>query len=76
METGLAYVTYGEAVKGLKMMEAGIRKGGLRFPDQAQLRLGYAYYYAGDKAKAKAAFAKVAGKDGARDLARLWRQVP
>tara|TARA_R110000787_G_scaffold25373_17_gene71409 strand:+ start:3970 stop:5196 length:1227 start_codon:yes stop_codon:yes gene_type:complete len=76
VETGLAYVTYGEAVKGLKMMEAGIRKGGLRFPDQAQLRLGYAYYYAGDKAKAKAAFAKVAGKDGARDLARLWRQVP
>lgn len=73
LETGLAYVTYGMAEKGLQMMTLGMARGGLKFPGQAQLRLAYAYYYAGDKAKADAALSKVRGSDGSRELARLWR---
>lgn len=70
---GLAYVTYGQSDKGLKLIGQGIAKGELKAAAHAQLHLGYAYYLAGDKAKASRAFAKVDGQDGARDFARLWR---
>lgn len=72
VKTGLAYVTYGDAAKGLPMMEAGIQKGELKFADQAKLHLGYAYWYAGNKAKALTALKQVKGADGAADFARLW----
>jgi hypothetical protein len=72
VKTGLAYVSYGEAQKGLAMMEQGLRKGGLKFPEQSRLRLGYAYYVTGDKARAQAALRQVGGTDGAADFARLW----
>lgn len=72
VKTGLAYVTYGDATKGLPMMEQGIKKGSLKFAEQSKLQLGYAYYYAGDKAKAKAALGNVKGTDGSADFARLW----
>ena len=70
---GLAYVTYGNHEKGLKMMEQGIAKGGLKAPDIAKLHLGYAYFLAGDKAKANDSLKSVGGSDGSRDFARLWR---
>lgn len=72
VKTGLAYVTYGNAQKGLPMMEQGIQKGSLKFPEQSKLQLGYAYVVAGDKAKAQAALKQVKGTDGAADFARLW----
>lgn len=72
VKTGLAYVTYGEAPKGLPMMEQGIQKGSLKFPEQSKLQLGYAYVVAGDKAKAQVALKAVQGTDGAADFARLW----
>lgn len=75
LKTGLAYVTYGDAQKGVPMMEQGLRKGGLKFAAAAQLHLGYAYRLAGQKDKALAAFAGVQGGDGAADLARLWRII-
>ena len=75
VKTGLAYVTYGEPAKGLPMMEQGILKGQLKFEDQSKLHLGYAYYVAGDKAKAQAALKKVSGTDGSADFARLWSIV-
>lgn len=72
VKTGLAYVTYGDAAKGLPMMEAGIKKGSLKFAEQSKLQLGYAYVHAGDKAKAQAALKQVQGNDGSADFARLW----
>ncbi len=75
IRTGLAYVTYGDSAKGLALMEQGLKKGGLKKPEEAKLRLGYAYYIAGQKDKAVQTFKTVTGKDGAADLARLWIMV-
>ncbi len=69
---GYNYVGYGQVDKGLSLMEQGIRKGGLRRPDDAKLHLGIAYLQAGQKAKALQQFKSVGGTDGAADLARLW----
>ena len=62
----------GEAEKGIAMMEAGIKKGGLRRPEDAKLHLGLAYLQAGHKAKGIQALKSVQGTDGVADLARLW----
>ena len=62
----------GEAEKGIAMMEAGIKKGGLRRPEDAKLHLGLAYLQAGQKAKGIQALKSVQGTDGVADLARLW----
>ncbi len=72
LKTGLAYVTYGDVVKGIPMMEQGIRKGGLKLPEQSKLRLGYAYYLSGNKAKLRDVMKDVTGSDGTADFARLW----
>lgn len=72
VKTGLAYVTYGDAAKGLPMMEQGIAKGQLKYPEHARLHLGYAYHRAGEPAKASKVFQEIKGDDGAADLARLW----
>ena len=69
---GYNYVGYGQAAKGLSLMEQGIRKGGLRRPEDAKLHLGIAYLAAGQKAKALQTFKTVGGNDGTADLARLW----
>lgn len=70
--TGYNLVSYGQADKGLQLMEQGIAKGGLKRPDQAKLQLGYAYQVAGSADRARKAFGEVGGSDGSRDLARLW----
>jgi len=54
------------------MMEQGMKKGGIRHPDDARLHLGYAYQLAGQAQKAVHAFKTVQGGDGAAALARLW----
>lgn len=69
---GYNYVGYGQAAKGIALMEQGIKKGGLRRPEDAKLHLGIAYLQAGQKAKALQVFKTVGGTDGAADLARLW----
>ncbi len=69
---GFNLVEYGQAAKGIPMMEQGIKKGGLRQPEDAKLHLGIAYYLAGQKPKAVQIFKTVGGTDGTADLARLW----
>ncbi len=69
---GYNYVGYGQVAKGLSLMEQGIKKGGLRRPEDAKLHLGIAYLQAGQKAKALQVFKTVGGTDGTADLARLW----
>jgi len=72
LNAGLNYVLHGDGAKGLKMMNQGIRKGGLKHPDDARLLLGYAYQLAGQKQRAIRVFRSIRAKDGAAALARLW----
>ena len=69
---GYAYVTMDQFDKGLELMEKGIAKGVLKNPDDAKLRLGYAYAMAGKKAEAIKTLSAVQGNDGRNDLARYW----
>ena len=52
------------------MMEAAIKGGGLKRPDDAKLRLGQAYAMAGNKSKAVSTLRTVGGKDGTAEIAR------
>lgn len=69
---GYALVQAGQADKGLKMMESAIKAGGLKYADEAKLRLGEAYAAAGKKQQAIATLKTVGGKEGTADLARYW----
>lgn len=69
---GFSLVQAGQADKGLKMMEAAIKAGGLKYPNEAQLRLGEAYAVAGKKQQAISTLKSINGKDGTADLARYW----
>ena len=62
----------GQADKGLKMMESAIKAGGLKYADEAKLRLGEAYAVAGKKQQAISTLKTVGGKEGTADLARYW----
>ncbi|AOJ24884.1 tetratricopeptide repeat protein [Burkholderia seminalis] len=75
LDTGMNLVFAGRAQQGLPMMEQAIAKGGLEHPDAARLRLGEAYYVAGQKVRAVQVLRTVKGTDGSGDLARLWTAV-
>ena len=70
--TGFALATIGQFEKGLPLMEGAVAKGGLRSPAEAGLHLGVAYFGAGQRDKALAAWKTGQGSDGSADLARLW----
>ncbi|MGZ5105544.1 MAG: hypothetical protein ACXWHB_13685 [Usitatibacter sp.] len=72
VKVGLVYVYDGNADKGLALVEQGIKKGGLKRPDDAKLCLGEAQIFAGHKAKGVQTLKTVQGNDGTADLARLW----
>jgi len=72
VSTGFNYVAYGQADKGIALIEQGIKKGGIKLVDQAKLHLGYAYLLAGKKEQAQKTFSSVQGSDGSKDIARLW----
>jgi hypothetical protein len=63
---------HGQADKGLAMMELGLRKGGLKRPDEARLRAGVAALQAGRRTLATQLWKGVQGSDGSASLARLW----
>jgi outer membrane protein assembly factor BamD (BamD/ComL family) len=69
---GLNFVHEGNAAKGLPLIEQGIRKGGLRRPEDAKLALAEAQFQAGQKDRAVRTLRDVKGKDGTADLAELW----
>lgn len=74
VNTGLDYVGYGQFDKGILLIEQGIAKGELKFPEEAKLHLGIAYLTAGQKAKAVQTFQTVSPDPASAvsDLARLW----
>ena len=72
VKVGLDYAYDGQAAKGIALIEKGIRKGKLKHPDEAKLRLGEAELATGSKARAVQTLKGVHGNDGTADLARLW----
>jgi hypothetical protein len=72
IDLGYAYVTAGQADKGLQLVEQGLKLGGFKRPDDARLHAGLAYLQAGRKADAMRTLKSVQGKDGTADLARYW----
>ena len=69
---GYNLFTSGQTAKGITLMEAGIKKGDLKRPDDAKLRLGTALIQSGQKSKGAQVLRGVQGTDGAQDLANLW----
>ena len=73
VQVGYAYTTMGEIDKGIELIEAGIKKGSLKRPEDAKLRLGMAQLQsAKTKAKAVQTLRSVKGDDGVAEIARLW----
>jgi tetratricopeptide (TPR) repeat protein len=72
VNAGYDIVASGRYDKGIQLMEQGIRKDSLKYPEDAKLHLGIAFYLAGQKSKAIDVFKTVRGTDGTADLARLW----
>lgn len=70
---GYTQVSLGEVDTGIKLIEQGLAKGGLRFPEDGKLRLGMAQLQnSKTKAAAIQTLRSVKGNDGAADVARLW----
>jgi hypothetical protein len=74
VSVGAAYMTYGQPDKAVDLIQQGIQKGSLKFPDQAQLLLGMAELHANKSADARKAFAEVAksSNEGYARLGKLW----
>jgi hypothetical protein len=72
VKIGLNYVYEGNSQKGLQLIEQGIKKGGLKRPEDAKLRLGEAQIQTGQKSKGVQTLRDVKGTDGTADIARLW----
>ena len=72
VNVGLNYVYEGQADKGFRLIEQGLKKGGLKRPEDAKLRLGEAQLQFGQKGRGVQTLREVKGNDGAADIARLW----
>jgi hypothetical protein len=71
VKLGEDYCGMGRGKDAVAAVQAGIAKG-TSDPDNAQIRLGQAYFSAGQKAQAIAAFGKVKGTGNAALVAHLW----
>lgn len=69
---GFSLAAGGEYDKGISLMEQGIKKGSLKYADDADLHLGMAYLMAGKKPAGVKILKNVKGKDGTAELARFW----
>jgi tetratricopeptide (TPR) repeat protein len=71
VKLGEDYYGMGRYQDALDAVQAGIKKG-VSDDDNAQIRLGLAYYGVGQKDAALKTFAKVTGSPNAQMVARLW----
>lgn len=73
VRVGASYVSLGEVDRGIELIQQGIKKGNLKRPEDAKLRLGLAQL---QSPKTKAAgvqtLRSIKGTDGVADIARLW----
>ncbi|MCE2659951.1 MAG: hypothetical protein LW854_17210 [Rubrivivax sp.] len=76
VKVGYTMVTQGDVDAGIKLIEQGIAKGGLKRPEDAKLRLGMALLQQGkSRDRAVKTLRSVSGADGAAEIARLWTVV-
>lgn len=76
VRVGYAMVSLGNIDGGIKLIEQGMAKGGLKRPEDAKLRLGMALLQQGkSRERAVRTLRSVAGTDGGADIARLWTVV-
>jgi hypothetical protein len=76
VRVGYAMVSLGDFDNGIKLIEQGIAKGGLKRPEDAKLRLGMALLQQGkSRDRAVKTLRSVGGTDGAAEIARLWTVV-
>jgi hypothetical protein len=76
VKVGYAMVTQGDVDAGIKLIEQGIAKGGLKRPEDAKLRLGMALLQQGkSRDRAVRTLRSVSGADGGAEIARLWTVV-
>jgi hypothetical protein len=72
VDLGYSLVQSGQADKGLKLIDTGIKSGKLKYPEIAKLHLGEAYAVAGKKQQAINTLKSVGGNDGSADIARYF----
>jgi hypothetical protein len=72
VKAGMNYVFEGQGDKGVKLIEQGIKLGGMKRPEDAKLHLGQAMIQAGQRGRAVTVLKGVRGTDGTADMARLW----
>jgi len=72
VNTGMNYYGYGQYDKAIGLIQAGIAKGGLKYPDDAKLHLGIVQIAAGKKADGVATLKSIKTGDAVNDIARLW----
>lgn len=70
---GMNHVGYGDAAAGVQLIQQGINKGSLKYPEDAKLHLGYAQLKSGAKDDAAKTLKSVRGTDGIADIARLFQ---
>jgi hypothetical protein len=70
---GVEYASMGQFDKGIDLIQQGIAKDKLKYPEEAKLRLGVAMLQSGkNKPAATKALRAVQGADGAPEVARLY----
>jgi tetratricopeptide (TPR) repeat protein len=73
VQVGTQYASMGEYDKAIELIEQGIAKDTLKYPEDAKLRLGVAMLQSGKmNQKAVAQLRTVQGNDGAPEIARLY----
>lgn len=72
VKIGVNYIYEGQADKGFSLADKGIKKGGLKRPEDAKLQVGEALIQAGQRSKGVQVLKGVQGTDGTADLAKLW----
>lgn len=76
VDLGYVYVSIGEVERGIKMIEQGIAKGGLKRPEEARLRLGMAQLQSpAHKARGLQTLRSLKGSDGVAEIGRLWAVI-
>ncbi len=71
---GEAYLSYNQPDKAIPLIQMGIAKGGLKYPEEANLLLGIAQLRSHNAAVAHRTFDSVAGSsnEGYAELGKLW----
>jgi len=71
---GNVYLDGDQNEKAVEAIQKGLKKGGIKRPDQAQLVLGMAYFNLGNYGEARKAFRAAAKDERSEKYARQWIQ--